>query len=629
MEELINIFKTANAYSEKSRREGFLSLEENLENLENLDENILSVFKHGLKLALDGVDSQIIDKILSNIIEREKNKKALRIKKIQKEAVLGIHAGCNTRILTMKLLSFLNKNESKVIESEILNDDLFFDSDDLNLDGGASKHKHIKPEQKIVLKQSDFIKQTADILRITYLFSGKARREGLLALEDELEDIDYEFLKKGLRLVVDGTDNLLINDILSNEIDIQQDETYKRFLTIKKEAVLNIQQGDSPDFHMHKLISFLNNSELKQVKESLSTLDFFTKNNFNDSGQFEKEAKKFTIQAANILQRAYKFSEKSSKYSLLSLDENIDKEKKADRDILEYGIQFAADGVDPYFINYILSNMINLEDNKEIKRLKLMQKEAVMGICGNENPAFVFHTLLSFFTNNELEEIKKKFANSKFKDSFEEILNNPQGSQEEIERMEKNYLDELENSAGSREVIDFFNKPLDILKDADQERVQELIKNENPQAAASLIAWHSSGCFSEGGVETIVNILKNTDSTTEKRIVKKWNEENPELAQEVLKRIFLFEDIVLLDDRAVQKVFREVDSQDLAIALKGTNENVQDKIFKNLSKRAGSMLKEDMEYMGPVRTSSVNESQRKIALIVKNLEYSDEIEISK
>ena len=93
--------------------------------------------------------------------------------------------------------------------------------------------------------------------------------------------------------------------------------------------------------------------------------------------------------------------------------------------------------------------------------------------------------------------------------------------------------------------------------------------------------------------------------------------------------MFVFEDIVMLDDRAIQKVLREVDTQELSKALKSVDTEVQDKIFRNMSKRAASMLKEDMEYMGPVRLKDVEESQQKIVSVIRRLEDSGEIVIAR
>ena len=132
-----------------------------------------------------------------------------------------------------------------------------------------------------------------------------------------------------------------------------------------------------------------------------------------------------------------------------------------------------------------------------------------------------------------------------------------------------------------------------------------------------------------GGVDAVVEILNAVDRGTEKHIMETLEIEEPELADEIRKKMFVFEDILLLDDRSIQRVLRDVDNNDLAVALKGSNENVQAAIFNNLSKRLAAMIKEDMEYMGPVRMKDVEEAQQKIVNIIRKLEDSAEIVISR
>lgn len=132
-----------------------------------------------------------------------------------------------------------------------------------------------------------------------------------------------------------------------------------------------------------------------------------------------------------------------------------------------------------------------------------------------------------------------------------------------------------------------------------------------------------------GGVDAVVDILNSVDRGTEKHIMETLEIEEPELADEIRKKMFVFEDILLLDDRAIQRVLRDVDNNDLAISLKGANEEVQNAIFNNLSKRLGVMIKEDMEFMGPVRMKDVEEAQQKIVNIIRKLEDSAEIVISR
>ena len=132
-----------------------------------------------------------------------------------------------------------------------------------------------------------------------------------------------------------------------------------------------------------------------------------------------------------------------------------------------------------------------------------------------------------------------------------------------------------------------------------------------------------------GGVDSIVDILNTVDRGAEKHIMESLEIEDPELADEIRKKMFVFEDILSLDDRSIQRVLREVDNNELAVALKGSNEEVQNLIFSNLSKRLATMIREDMDFMGPVRMKDVEEAQQKIVNIIRKLEDSAEIIISR
>ncbi len=132
-----------------------------------------------------------------------------------------------------------------------------------------------------------------------------------------------------------------------------------------------------------------------------------------------------------------------------------------------------------------------------------------------------------------------------------------------------------------------------------------------------------------GGVDSIVAILNTVDRGTEKHIMETLEIEEPELADEIRRKMFVFEDILSLDDRSIQRVLREVDNNELAVALKGSGEDVQNVIFNNLSKRLATMIREDMEFMGPIRMKDVEEAQQKIVNVIRKLEDSAEIVISR
>jgi len=134
---------------------------------------------------------------------------------------------------------------------------------------------------------------------------------------------------------------------------------------------------------------------------------------------------------------------------------------------------------------------------------------------------------------------------------------------------------------------------------------------------------------SAGGIKAIVNILNNVDRQTEKTILETLEVQDPELSEEIKKLMFVFEDIIKMDDRSIQLVLREVDSKDLAVALKGSSEDVAAKIKKNMSKRAAQMLEEEMAFLGPVRLRDVEDAQQRIVNIIRRLEDSGEIIISR
>lgn len=132
-----------------------------------------------------------------------------------------------------------------------------------------------------------------------------------------------------------------------------------------------------------------------------------------------------------------------------------------------------------------------------------------------------------------------------------------------------------------------------------------------------------------GGIKALVEILNNVDRATEKTILEAFGNKNPELAEEVKKLMFVFEDIVTLDDVAVQKVLQDVETKELALALKGTSVEVREKITRNLSERAAEMLEEEIEYMGPVRLKQVEEAQQGIVAKIRALEEAGEIIIAR
>ena len=245
----------------------------------------------------------------------------------------------------------------------------------------------------------------------------------------------------------------------------------------------------------------------------------------------------------------------------------------------------------------------------------------------------------------------------------------------------------LEKALGTQRSMDIINrltqsiqvKPFDFVRKADPSHVLNFIQGEHPQTISLILSYLDpdtaaailpqlnveiqadvakriatmdrtspeilrqvervlekklSSLVSEeytiaGGVQAIVDILNKVDRGTEKSILENLEEEEPELAEEIKKLMFVFEDIVLLDDRSIQQVLREVDTKELAVALKAVDDTVKQKIFGNMSKRASAMLEEDMEFMGPVRMRDVEEAQQRIVNVIRRLEESGDIIIAR
>ncbi|MBR1616425.1 MAG: flagellar motor switch protein FliG [Treponema sp.] len=245
----------------------------------------------------------------------------------------------------------------------------------------------------------------------------------------------------------------------------------------------------------------------------------------------------------------------------------------------------------------------------------------------------------------------------------------------------------LEKSLGSQKAIDIINRltsslqvrPFDVIRRTDPTHLINFIQQEHPQTIALILAYlepnkasvilqslsedtqaevakrlanmdrtspdvlrevervlekklstlSNEDYTAAGGIQSIVDILNVIDRASEKSIIEKLEDDSPDLAEEIKKRMFVFEDIVLLDDRSIQRVLREVDQNELAKALKNVDPEVQDKIFKNMSKRSASMLKEEMEFMGPVRLKDVEEVQQKVVSTIRRLEESGDVVIAR
>ncbi|MDB4868470.1 MAG: fliG [Cohnella sp.] len=318
------------------------------------------------------------------------------------------------------------------------------------------------------------------------------------------------------------------------------------------------------------------------------------------------------------------------------------------------------------------------------------QKAAILLITlGPEVSAQVFKHL----RDEEIEQLTLEIANVRKVDSLdkESILAEFHQicvAQEFISQGGINYAKEiLEKALGSQRATDILNRltatlqvrPFDFARKAEPQQILNFIQNENPQTIALVLSYlqpdQSSAVLSSlpqdkqadvarrialmdstspeviaqvervleqklsatatqdytnaGGIEAIVKILNGVDRGTERTILDSLEIQDPELAEEIKKRMFVFEDIVNLDNRSIQRIIRDIENADMQLALKVASEEVRDAIFRNMSKRMADTFKEEMEYMGPVRLRDVEEAQTRIVATIRRLEESGEIIIAR
>lgn len=325
-----------------------------------------------------------------------------------------------------------------------------------------------------------------------------------------------------------------------------------------------------------------------------------------------------------------------------------------------------------------------------LRGLSGMQKAAILLIAlGPEKSSLIF----KYLKEEEIEELTLEIANTRsvtpqVKDAIIDEFYGVCLAQQYIAEGGINYAKELlEKALGEDKAIDVISRltsslqvrPFEFIRRTEPQQLLTFIQDEHPQTIALILSYiptqqaalilsalppdrqsdvakriatmdrtspdtikdveniletKLSSLVNQdytivGGVDSVVDILNTVDRATEKHIVETLEVEDPELADEIRKKMFVFEDILLLDDRSIQRVLREVENNDLAMACKTANEQVQDAIFRNLSSRLSTMIKEDMEFMGPVRMKDVEKAQQKIVNTIRRLEDAGDIVISR
>lgn len=156
----------------------------------------------------------------------------------------------------------------------------------------------------------------------------------------------------------------------------------------------------------------------------------------------------------------------------------------------------------------------------------------------------------------------------------------------------------------------------------------EVIKEVEEGLEMQLSGVMSQSLHRVGGVEAVAEILNLADRSTEKTILEALETEDPDLVQQIRRLMFVFEDIILVNDKGIQAVLKEIDNDELCLAMKTASEDLKEKIFRNMSQRAVELVREDMEYMGPVRITDVEAAQQRIVDVVRRLEDAGEIIIA-
>lgn len=327
---------------------------------------------------------------------------------------------------------------------------------------------------------------------------------------------------------------------------------------------------------------------------------------------------------------------------------------------------------------------------EEAAQLTGMEKTAVLLISlGPDLSAEIFKHL----SDKEVEKISLEIArmdevDPEQREAVLEEFNEMLRAQEYISQggmdTAQDILEKAMGGSKAKEMIDRLTsaqevRPFDFIRQADPSHILNFIQGEHPQTIALVLAYLdpelSSNIVQElpmdlqaevskriavmdrtspemirevervlerklsslvneeyattGGIDTIVDMLNSADRSTEKAILEQLEEEDPELAEKIRRQLFVFEDITQLDDSAVQQVLREVDEDPLSLALKGVPDEVQNKIFDNMSNRASNMLQEEIEYMGPVRLREVEEAQQEIVNVIRRLEEEGEIVVAR
>lgn len=419
-------------------------------------------------------------------------------------------------------------------------------------------------------------KKCAETIDIIVQLANTARKEGVLALEESASNMGNPFLKKGIMLIVDGTDPCLVKGIMETELITKHiHEGVKGAdllsLAMMVEGMLSIQAGENPRIIEEKLKSFLHPSARGD----------------NNKNKIDKE------QAANLV---------------ATLAENRKLQATVEK----------------------LTKQIKTKDMQlEQQRQKLIQYQEYDDIG------------VELFRINTIMENKKK-RNEEFTNLISGFCEVVQQFVDDIDMVE---IDQIPNDVIGMLLLCLPAKiAIKLIKHIPSDRLIGVFLEAGHTTAISLRDMYDlrdslnekfngeselQEISKDDAVKKLALIINHVDRSTEKHIIESLEVEDIELAEDIRRNMFVFEDLLMLSNRDLQVLLKEIDQKELAIALKGASPETKRHIFNQLSKRLEAMIQEDMDYMGPIRRSDMEYSQQRIVNVTRRLQESGEILIPK
>jgi flagellar motor component MotA len=634
---IVDLINQTVGLCETALREGLLALEDLVEDIS------VALLRTGVELAIAGTDPELIHSILKSKADTLLYTFRRRADMIR-TGVLSVQAGDNPKIVETKLLSYMEKVRATEVRDKIVGDDMSaagggLDEDQsATSDNGASFVDAYKDgidllagEDERSLKTSD----TEDLVEALVFFSERARREGLLALEDDMDAIEDPTLLLGIQLVIDGTDPEIIREVLIDVASRQYEELETEFRVAM--------------FGVSLICSAI---PIETVKTSLASLVPFYA--YLDSGR------RMTVETAKLLEA----------FEALRKDQDIQAIPEAcrpealigripfgtpdyllnNRDLPQYLRNYCDIEAMFFELKVLLSLFARAKDHQLIpgKYIEIIRdrfnelKERVAVTLTNlsegksgsipveQEKDEALHELLrsgqSILEQNRHFEIEAESLRSELEAMIDSLVEKLTIHEARVKPSFDNLRYVVEEETINRFLAELIRLSHERRESYKELRARKLEESRNRiEELAKEILDLSLEVEKSGGEDIELELVRKVIMRGAGDFRKVRDLVSTEVGGDIMAAIFLFEDIAKLEDRSVQKILRELDSAKLAQALKGASKEVQDKFFRNMSERAVNLLKEDMEFLGPVKIEDVKNAQQHIANIAYKLSELGEI----